>query len=163
MVLGLWCSAHHLLHPKAFVVKIVKTVMAFPVLGTNRSKIVLNFKYILTIWHYSEDWRENLVNFCTTYFFLPQNQGSKYNHWIKSFELPKVHFMHGKMFNIIFYHSKTMLKFRQSWNDLFKLMFLSENKQMNLTLLLTYYDTSCWLVFVHFLEEIEDTKKTFRN
>ena len=84
LVLGLWCSAHHLLHPKAFVVKIVKTVMAFPVLGTNRSKIVLNFKYILTIWHYSEDWRENLVNFCTTYFFLPQNQGSKYNYWIKS-------------------------------------------------------------------------------
>ena len=26
-----------------------------------------------------------------------------------------------------------------------------------------YYDTSGRLVFVHFLEEIEDTKKTFRN
>ena len=26
-----------------------------------------------------------------------------------------------------------------------------------------YYDTSSWFVFVRFLEEIEDTKKTFRN
>ena len=26
-----------------------------------------------------------------------------------------------------------------------------------------YYETSGWLVFVCFLEEIEDTKKTFRN
>ena len=27
----------------------------------------------------------------------------------------------------------------------------------------TYYETSGWCVFVRFLEEIEDTKKTFRN
>ena len=80
LVLGLWCSAHHLLHPKAFVVKIVKAVMEFPVLGTNRSKI----KSLPTIWHYSEDCWKNLVNFCTTYFFLSLSQGCKYNQWMKS-------------------------------------------------------------------------------
>ena len=29
--------------------------------------------------------------------------------------------------------------------------------------ILLYYENSGWLVFVRFLEEIEDTKKTFRN
>ena len=34
---------------------------------------------------------------------------------------------------------------------------------MNERILLYYYETSGRLVFVRFLEEIEDTKKTFRN
>ena len=37
--------------------------------------------------------------------------------------------------------------------------FLKKTKQIQLY----YYDTSGRLVFVHFLEEIEDTKKSFRN
>jgi hypothetical protein len=36
-------------------------------------------------------------------------------------------------------------------------------KKTNERILLYYYETSGWLVFVHFLKEIEDTKKTFRN
>ena len=36
-------------------------------------------------------------------------------------------------------------------------------KKMNDRIRLYYYDTSSRLVFVHFLEEIEDTKKPFRN
>ena len=54
-----------------------------------------------------------------------------------------------------------LLKVRQSRNDFFKLTFLPKTEQMNSTLLL--YDTSGRLVFVRFLEEIEDTKKTFQN
>ena len=37
------------------------------------------------------------------------------------------------------------------------------SKKMNELILLYYYETSLQLVFVRFLEEIEDTKKTFRN
>ena len=36
-------------------------------------------------------------------------------------------------------------------------------QKMNERIQLYYYDNSGWLVFVRFLEEIEDTKKTFRN
>ena len=36
-------------------------------------------------------------------------------------------------------------------------------QKMNEWIRLYYFDTSGRLVFVHFLEEIEDTKKTFRN
>ena len=36
-------------------------------------------------------------------------------------------------------------------------------KKTNERIWLYYYDTSSRLVFVHFLEEIEDTKKPFRN
>ena len=36
-------------------------------------------------------------------------------------------------------------------------------QQANKWIPLYYYDTSSWLVFVCFLEEIEDTKKTFWN
>ena len=36
-------------------------------------------------------------------------------------------------------------------------------EKTNERILLYYYETSGWLVFVYFLEEIEDTKKTFRN
>ena len=49
---------------------------------------------------------------------------------------------------------KYILKVRQNRNDFFKQMFLPKNEQMNSTM---YYD------FFLFLEEIEDTKKTFRN
>ena len=45
-----------------------------------------------------------------------------------------------------------LLKVRQIRNDFFKLMFLPKTKQTNSTLL-----------FDRFLEESEDTKKTFRN
>ena len=38
--------------------------------------------------------------------------------------------------------------------------FLQKTKER---ILLYYYETSSWLVSVRFLEEIEDTKKTFRN
>ena len=44
---------------------------------------------------------------------------------------------------------------------IFKGTFL--HKKMNNQIQLYYYDTSGQLVFVQFLEEIEDTKKTFRN
>ena len=37
------------------------------------------------------------------------------------------------------------------------------SKKTNERILLYYYETSGWLVFIHFLEEIEDTKKKFRN
>ena len=53
-------------------------------------------------------------------------------------------------------------KVRQSRNYFFKPTFLPKNEQTNSTLLLVY-DTSGRLVFVRFLEEIEDNKKTFRN
>ena len=36
-------------------------------------------------------------------------------------------------------------------------------QKMNERIRLYYYDTSSRLVFVRFLEEIDDTKKTFRN
>ena len=36
-------------------------------------------------------------------------------------------------------------------------------QKMNKQILLYYYETSGRLVFVRFLEEVEDTKKTFRN
>ena len=53
-----------------------------------------------------------------------------------------------------------LLKVRQSRNDFFKPTFPQKpNKQI----LLYYYETSGRLVFVRFLEEIEDTEKTFRN
>ena len=52
------------------------------------------------------------------------------------------------------------IKVRQRRNDFFKPTFLPKtNKQIQLY----YYDTSGWLVFARFLEEIEDTKKTVRN
>ena len=47
------------------------------------------------------------------------------------------------------------LKVRKSGNDFFKLTFPPNNEWI----LLYYYETSGWLVFVCFLEEIEDTKK----
>ena len=40
---------------------------------------------------------------------------------------------------------------------------VSFGNKLLLTELVLYYDTSSRLVFVHFLEEIEDTKKYFRN
>ena len=36
-------------------------------------------------------------------------------------------------------------------------------QKINQWIQLYNYDTSCWLVFIRFLEEIEDTKKTFQN
>ena len=48
----------------------------------------------------------------------------------------------------------------QSPNDFFKPTFLPNNGQ---TIQLYHYETSDRLVFLRFLEEIEDTKKTFRN
>ena len=51
-----------------------------------------------------------------------------------------------------------LLKVRQSRNDFFKPTFPPKNKRMISTLLPL---TSCRLVFVCFLEEIEDTNKTF--
>ena len=48
------------------------------------------------------------------------------------------------------------LKVRKSRNDFCK-------QKTNDRILLYYYETSCWIVFVWFLEEIEVTKKTFRN
>ena len=45
------------------------------------------------------------------------------------------------------------LKVRQNRNEIFKPTFSSKNERMN----------SILLVFVRFLEEIEVTKKTFRN
>ena len=52
------------------------------------------------------------------------------------------------------------LKVRQSQNDFFKSTFLPKNNEQ---IQLYYCDTSGWLVFVRFLEEIEDTKKTFQD
>ena len=40
---------------------------------------------------------------------------------------------------------------------------LNSSNKPNKKIRLNYYDTSGRLVFVHFLEEFEDTKKTFRN
>ena len=52
----------------------------------------------------------------------------------------------------------------KSRNYFFKYQtFPPKNERTNSTLLLYYYETSGRLVFVRFLEEIEDTKKTFRN
>ena len=36
-------------------------------------------------------------------------------------------------------------------------------QKMNKQILLYFYGTSGWLVFIRFLEEIEDTKKIFRH
>ena len=36
-------------------------------------------------------------------------------------------------------------------------------QKMNEQIQIYYYDTSGWLVFVRFLEEIDDPQKTFRN
>ena len=36
-------------------------------------------------------------------------------------------------------------------------------QEMNEQILLSYFEISGWLVFVHFLEEIEDSKKAFQN
>ena len=46
-----------------------------------------------------------------------------------------------------------------------KMIFSSRRflQKMNEQILLYYYETSGQLVFVRFLEEIEDTKKTLRN
>ena len=52
------------------------------------------------------------------------------------------------------------VKVRQSRNDFFKPRILPKIEQR---ILLYYYDNPVWLVLVRFLEEIEDTKKTFRN
>ena len=51
----------------------------------------------------------------------------------------------------------TWLKVRQIWNDFFKPTFLPKNEPTNLTLLLVE------LFSFVFLEESEDSKKTFRN
>ena len=51
-------------------------------------------------------------------------------------------------------------KGQKSWNDFFNPTFPPKNKQMNS---IYYYETSGWLVYINFLEEIEDTEKTFRN
>ena len=59
--------------------------------------------------------------------------------------------------NLIFTAS---VKVRQSQNDFFKPTFLPKNERMNSTKLLWYHRLTC---FHFFLEEIEDTKKTFRN
>ena len=55
---------------------------------------------------------------------------------------------------------RTVLKVRKRLNDFSSKRFLQKtNKQI----LIYYYETSGWLVFVRFLEEIEGTKETFRN
>ena len=51
----------------------------------------------------------------------------------------------------------TSLKVRQTRNDFFKQTLLPKNECTN------WFFSTCRLVFVGFLEEIEDTKKTFRN
>ena len=52
------------------------------------------------------------------------------------------------------------LKARRIRNNFFSRRFFQKtNKQIRLY----FYDTSGQLVFIHFLEEIEDTKKTFQN
>ena len=48
------------------------------------------------------------------------------------------------------------LKVRQSQNDFFQSDITSKKR-----IKLYSYETSGQLVFIHFLEEIEDTKKTF--
>ena len=48
----------------------------------------------------------------------------------------------------------------QTKSNFFKPTFPPKNEWTNSTY---YYETSVWLVFVRVLEEIEDTKKTFRN
>ena len=53
------------------------------------------------------------------------------------------------------------LKVRRSPNDFLKKTFLP--KKTNEQIQLYYYDTSDRLVFVCFLEETEETKKTFQN
>ena len=53
-----------------------------------------------------------------------------------------------------------LLKIKQSWNDFLSRCFF---QKLNERIQLYYYDTTGWLVFVHFLEEIKDTKKTFQN
>ena len=63
-----------------------------------------------------------------------------------------------KFMNYIVVTSKTSpLKVRQSRNDFFKLKFLPKNEQTNSTLLSMIPQVDL------FWEEIEDTKKTFRN
>jgi hypothetical protein len=52
------------------------------------------------------------------------------------------------------------LKVSKSRNDFFKYTFPPKNKRTNFTLLLWNLRSTC---FRSFLEEIEDTKKTFRN
>ena len=52
------------------------------------------------------------------------------------------------------------LKVKQKQNDSCRPMFLPKNEKNKFNF---YYETSGWLVFVRFLKEIEDTKKTFRN
>ena len=51
----------------------------------------------------------------------------------------------------------------QKKSKLFFQVDVSSKKQTNKQILLYYYETSGRIVFVHFLEKIEDTKKTFRN
>ena len=52
----------------------------------------------------------------------------------------------------------TLLKVRQSQSDFFKATFLPKNEWTNLTLLLWYLRSAC---FVCFLEEIKDIKNHF--
>ena len=62
--------------------------------------------------------------------------------------------------NSIFHTYSIILKVRKSRNYFLSRRFL---QKMNKWILLYYYETSGWLVFVRILEEIEDTKKTFWN
>ena len=71
------------------------------------------------------------------------------------------------MFSIIIYESGEIFHFSAVFQSkcqkklkwFFQANVSSKNKQMNSTLLYTYYETSGWLVFNHFLEQIEYTKK----
>ena len=55
----------------------------------------------------------------------------------------------------VYQHATKELKVRKSRNDFFEPTF---PPKMNKGILLYYYETSGWLDFVRFLEEIEDNK-----
>ena len=88
----------------------------------------------------------------------PPEQGSPGRPWVFLDQiLPSNHCKGRGVFST---GSMGALKVRQSRNDFFKPTFPPKTNER---ILLYYYGTSGRLVFARFLEEIEDTKKTFKN
>ena len=66
----------------------------------------------------------------------------------------------GDLEDCALFYACSLLKGQKKSKPVFQADVFSKKHER---ILLYYYETSDRLVFIHFLEEIEDTKKTFRN
>ena len=114
------------------------------------------------VFSYQQDmkkvWKKKECSFSYIPTFYSNPEGSAHSIWILFDIAHRIKIYIVDQYYITFF--SRYVKVRQSQNDFFKPTFPPKtNEQIQLY----YYDTSGWFVFVHFLEEIDETKKTFQN